>query len=681
MPIGNIDVAVRQALGASPQKSPMSGKNPQLQPTEETRTPTADFGDFDAVTLHQAASNAIKEKKPETTSFFGKLWQGAKEAGQGVAAFGDVTLGGVIPAVAGGVTYAGARALQKSPEEAAALEKQVTESTSQPFGKAFGVTQTPGYQNEATNQAMNFIGQHMGKGASWIAKNTGLPIGDVQNMMGTITTAIAPEAGKAVGKELSYMGEAAKQGAKAVTAPLSDLTEQFKAKLPNVRIEKGPQSVGAAAVPDERTIQAAISQVSPELQQEIGKIPVNKVNVPVLQRHVEADTLPIPIRLTEGQATGDPVIISQEMNRRGVPGNEALVTRLSQQNEQLIDNLRELRGHVAPDVGASRPIELGQNIIDSYKEINDKLEKEIGGKYQALRDAAGGQFPIDAKQLLNNVDNKLKKELLSNEVPAGQYKELQRLANDNNMTFEDYLSLRRNLGDVARTSQDGQTRKAASFMIQELENLPLSKEAANLKPLADDARNAAKNRFKMLEIDPAMKAAVEDSVPADKFTQKFVVNGINKNIEKMIGHLGENSPAHQSMKASIIYHLADRAGVPDLTGNFTQAGYNKALIGLDKMNNLNTVMQGDAVPLKTLGNVAGYIQQQPKGSFVNNSNTLVGALANRAAGLLEGGANIVGGGKYGIPVGSIIRNEARKFKAGQETERSLKPGAGVEIKE
>jgi len=133
MPIGNIDVAVRQALGASPQKSPMSGKNTQLQPTEEAKTPTADFGDFDAVTLHQAASNAIKEKKPETTSFFGKLWQGAKEAGQGVAALGDVTLGGVIPAVAGGVTYAGARALQKSPQEAAALEKQVTENTSQPF--------------------------------------------------------------------------------------------------------------------------------------------------------------------------------------------------------------------------------------------------------------------------------------------------------------------------------------------------------------------------------------------------------------------------------------------------------------------------------------------------------------------------------------------------------------------
>lgn len=681
MPIGNIDVAVRQALGSAPKKSSMSGINPQLQPTEETKSPTDDFGDFDAVTLHQAVSSAMKEKKPETSSFFSKLWQGAKETGQGLAALGDVTVGGIIPAVAGGVTYAGARALQKSPQEAAALEKQVVESTGQPFGKAFGVTNTAGYQNEATNKIMNFIGENMSKGASWIANQTGLPVTDVQNMMNTIGAGVAPKVGNVVGKELSYLGQAAKQGATAIAEPLADLTTQFKNKLPNVRIEKNLQSVGAAAVPDERIIQAAITQVSPELQQEIGKIPVNKVNVPVLQRHVEADTLPVPIRLTEGQATGDPIIISQEMNRRGVPGNEALVQRLNQQNGQLIQNLQELRSQVAPDVGASRPIELGQNIIDSYKSMNDELEKGIGAKYQALRDAAGGEFPIDAKQLLNNVNTKLKKELLSNEAPSGQYKELQRLAEDNNMTFEDYLSLRRNLGDVARTSQDGQTRKAASYMIQELENLPLNKEAASLKPLADEARNAAKNRFKMLEADPAMKAAIEDSVPADKFTQKFVVNGINKNIQQMITHLGENSPAHQSMKASLIYHLADRAGVPEMNGNFSQAGYNKALIALDKMNNLNTVMQGDAVPLKTLGNVAGYVQQQPRGSFVNNSNTLVGALANRAAGALEGVANVVGGGKYGIPVGSIIRGEVQKFKAGKETEKSLKPGAGTETKD
>jgi hypothetical protein len=59
-----------------------------------------------------------------------------------------------------------------------------------------------------------------------------------------------------------------------------------------------------------------------------------------------------------------------------------------------------------------------------------------------LRDAAGGQFPVDAPVLLQNIQTTLKKELLSNEAPKGQFSELKRLAKDNSMTFEDYLSLR-----------------------------------------------------------------------------------------------------------------------------------------------------------------------------------------------------------------------------------------------
>jgi hypothetical protein len=35
-----------------------------------------------------------------------------------------------------------------------------------------------------------------------------------------------------------------------------------------------------------------------------------------LERHLDADTLPIPIKLSEGQATRDPNIFSQEMNIR-----------------------------------------------------------------------------------------------------------------------------------------------------------------------------------------------------------------------------------------------------------------------------------------------------------------------------------------------------------------------------
>jgi hypothetical protein len=244
------------------------------------------------------------------------------------------------------------------------------------------------------------------------------------------------------------------------------------------------------------------------------------------------------------------------------------------------------------------------------------------------------------------------------------------------MTFEDYLSLRRNLGDIARTSADGTTRRAASLMIQELENLPLQDGAKQLKPLADEARNAAKARFQMLEKDPAYKAAVEDKVAPDKFMEKFVVNGTRDNVKAMIDQLGRDSVAHQHMSAGTLNWLREKA--IDSSGNFSQAAFNKALNQLDKSQKLNLVFNPDASStLKTLGNVAQYTQAQPRGSFVNNSNTLVGAMAERAAGGLETLGNVVGGGKVGLPLGSMVRGQVQKFKAGQETKKALEPGAGV----
>ena len=185
----------------------------------------------------------------------------------------------------------------------------------------------------------------------------------------------------------------------------------------------------------------------------------------------------------------------------------------------------------------------------------------------------------------------------------------------------------------------------------------------------------------MLRKDPAMKAAVEDTIPAEKFANKFVVNGVNKNVQQMIQNLGQDSPAHQTMKAAIIDHLREKAGVAREGGNFTQAGYNKALMSLDNMNNLNIVMDGNtANQLKTLVNVAGYIQNQPKGSFVNNSNSTVAYLADKAAGLLEAGGNVVGGGKFGLPLGTMVRGKAQEIKATREAKKSLRPGAGIELK-
>jgi hypothetical protein len=664
----------------------MGGKVARTAPVAVSAAAPATSGtlaDLWESTPAATAKEQVTEEKPKeggtvvgrlAGQLLGRTQQAKQELGASVASLADVTLGGIIPGVAGPVTYAGARFLGQTPEQAAALEQKVVGATEKPFGKLLGVTETEAYKGEASRQLMDFIGQNINKGAEWISQKTGLPVADVQNMMGTATVAAAPAVGKATSATIKAVQEVAPVVGKKLG--VGELQVQPTAP-PTAQTPSGMVSAGAAVVPDATTIKQALSVATPELQQAIASIPVDKVNLPTLQRHIEADTLPVPVRLTEGQATGDVVKLSNEQNRRGK--DPMLAQRFNEQNGQLVENLGLIRDKAAPDVYGTKKIENSQGIIDAYKEIDSNLNKGITADYQALRDAAGGQFPVDAPQLLKNVETKLKKELLSNEAPAGQFSELKRLADSNAMTFEDYLSLRRNLGDIARTSQDGSVRKAAGYMIEELEKLPLQKEAAALKPLADKARSSARSRFQMLEKDPAMKAAVDDSVPADKFIDKFVVNGVNKNINTMVEHLGRDSPAHQHMAAGTINWLTDKAGIVDGNGNFSQAGYNKALKKLDDVQNVNAIFNQEAASqLKTLGNVARYTQAQPRGAFVNNSNTLVGSLAEKAAkGVsmgVEKGLNVA---VPGLQLGTSVMEMRARRAAEAETKKALETGAGT----
>ena len=679
---GDIDALTREMGGKVARTAP-AAPTPTATAAPATGGTLADLWESTpAAGQPGAPKEQVTEEKPKqggtavgrmAAQLFGETQKAKKDLGASVASLADVTVGGIIPGVAGPVTYAGARFFGQSPEQAAALEQKVVGATEKPFGKLLGVTETQAYKGEASRQIMDFIGQNINKGAEWISQKTGLPVGDVQNMMGTATVAAAP----AVGKVATTTAKAIQEVAPTVGKKLGVGELQVQPTAPTAQPPSGMVSAGAAVVPDATTIKQALSVATPELQQAISAIPVDKVNIPTLQRHIEADTLPVPVRLTEGQATGDVVKLSNEQNRRGK--DPVLAQRFNEQNGQLVENLGLIRDKAAPDVYGTKKIENSQGIIDAYKELDTKLNTGINADYQALRDAAGGQFPVDAPQLLKNVQTKLKKELLSNEAPAGQFSELKRLADSNAMTFEDYLSLRRNLGDIARTNADGNTRKAASYMIEELEKLPLQKEAAALKPLADKARASARARFQMLEKDPAMKAAVDDAVPADKFIDKFVVNGVNKNINTMVEHLGRDSPAHQHMAAGTVNWLKDKAGIVDETGNFSQAGYNKALKQLDDVQNLNAIFNQEAASqLKTLGNVARYTQAQPRGAFVNNSNTLVGALAEKAGkGVsmgVEKGLNVA---VPGLQLGTSVMEMRARRAAEAETRKALETGAGT----
>ena len=627
------------------------------------------------------------------------------------AALAD-TLYSPVPAIAGMVTYAGARTFQ-GPEAAAATQARVTGALEKPFGKAAGVTETPEYKGEITQRIMEFIGENVSKGADWISQKTGMSKPDVEYYMNLGMTA-APFS-KTVRSEVGMAGQAVKQAGGKVVGAVADVTpapvrravtgtvealapgttrapvraptlgEPGAAAVmpPPPQVTMGRGSVGAAGVPDATIIRQALQSATPEFQQLYSNMPLDKVNTPVVLRHLEADSLPVPVRLTEGQATGDVVKLSNEQNLRAK--QPAFAQRFNEQNAQLVENVPLIRERAAPDVYATKTIESSQALIDAYKALDDARSADITKAYKALEDAAGGQFPVDGVTLATNAERALAKKLKTDFLPSPIKNQLERFKNGEPMTFEQFEAMRTNLAAEIRKAErsgDGNAAMAASIVREALEQLPLKGEAANLKPLADQARALAKARFDALRKDPAYKAAVDDSVPADKYFDKFVVNGVNKNINTMVETLGRDSPAHQHMRAGTINWLSDKAGIVEGRGNFSQAQYNKALKKLDDVKNFQAIFDPESqLQLRTLGNVAAYTQFQPRGSFVNNSNTLVGYLASKAAGGLEQAGNVMGLKTFGYPIGSEARRVIRSARERREAERALQPGAGSTLQD
>lgn len=147
--------------------------------------------DIEEIASSISAAPATATTQPATQPFQRQPSFG-QQLGRTLASTADIVTG-VVPAVIGGVTYAGARAMQQTPEQATATSQKAAAPFEQPFGRAFGVTETPEYKSESSRQVMDFVSKNIAKGSDWISTQTGLPKADVENMINTLSFAVGPE--------------------------------------------------------------------------------------------------------------------------------------------------------------------------------------------------------------------------------------------------------------------------------------------------------------------------------------------------------------------------------------------------------------------------------------------------------------------------------------------------------
>ena len=609
--------------------------------------------------------NTQPEIKSETKSTIQDIFNAKKEMGQRVAGGLD-TLLGIVPQAVSAATYASARAAQRSPEEATKFSEQMGSYFEPKIGQALGVQNTEAYKHplgKAPGQIaeyVNHLSNVLGLTPEQISEKTGIPASDIRNMAFTASIG-APEA-LTVAKETLPAVQIVKNESRVAN------------QLNNQLQQKGAQNAGAAATVNKSVLDQAIQTATPELAAELKTVSPSDLNPEVLSRHLEADSLPIPVRLTKGQALQDPNLISKERNERGV--KEQYVEHFNQQNKDLLANAQAIKERTAPNVFTTDYVDDAGNAINFVNDIKKANVDATRTAYKDLESLGGGKFPINAKEFGKNALQALTKGEESEFLPDVFKRRIDEYANGTKeMNFDNFENLRTQIAKASRATDDGNVRHALSVVRQELENLPMPGASAELKTAADNARSLAKHDFELENSNDLYNKVVNGKADTKDFIQNFVVRSKNSDFANSLELLKDNPQAIEHLRSGTLDYLTREA--TDASGNFSTAKFNKAINKMDVDGKLDTLFGGDAQMLRNLVKTGQYVEARPRGAFVNESNTFVaGAKALAASGLEKAlnatTANIV-------PIGTMGREALQSNAIRKQTKEALKPGAGVKL--
>jgi hypothetical protein len=599
----------------------------ETQPTTQQiiEQPKDDFSSFLSNLKEKAPEIKAEETKPiEVVKPTAKAQPNTAAAfGKGLASMADVALG-VVPAGANILTYATERALQKSPEEAERIATKVSSYAENPFGKAFGITNDPRYQTEASRQAIQYIGEHINKGADWISKQTGLPVQDVQNIANSLSFAVAPEVGKGISKVVG-------KGAEAIT-------EQFAKRK--------------TAEPGAEPFKGFKSQISEDVLHDV--------------RLKKASELPVPVELTAGQASQDPVLISRERNERGFKEQHA--QRFNEQNRALQENANIIKQNAAPNVTTTDYVADAQNLIDTVKSIKEANKTKTQEAYKALENAAGGKFPLDAKKFGENALKELSKKEDIEFLPETFKTRIEDYANGKKeMNFDQFENLRSQLFKATKGNVDGNVVHALNLVRNELENLPMTEADSHIKSLADNARKTAKADFDLEKSNPLYNKVLNESADSKDFIQNFVIRSKNADFMKSIDLLKNDPTALEHLRSGTMDYIIRES--TDASGNFSTAKFQKNIENLNVNKKLDALFGEHSKQLQDLADVAKIVEARPRGSFVNESNTAtaLGSMAKQYGGELIRRIPVVGA--VVEPAAKVL--EQRKIN--KEIKKSLNP--------
>lgn len=355
---------------------------------------------------------------------------------------------------------------------------------------------------------------------------------------------------------------------------------------------------------------------------------------------------------TRGMLTLDPVQITKEKNLAKIAANSAdgeiqgLPLLFNQNNSTVIRNLNNLGG-----ASEATPLNAGSVVVGSVNGRNNALTQAEQSAWDAAKASPGYKQPIYPDGL-NAINQALVESALMGFMPK-QITDYMAAFQTGQQPFtpQHYKNLRSLLS--AELSKGGNEAAAARTAINALDSTPIKQitnpngnaQASSSIDLVNQARAATAAKYGYQEGTPLVRSVLSDSRTADpeKIAQSFVLNGSLNDARSVVREVGPDGlPAIKDAIATYIKKQA-LGGAADEVGNVSQSSLNKAIkdVGIEKLRLFFT--PEEIAQLQATGRVASYMQVQPIGSAVNNSNS--GAvLIGKAYDALKGGLGALPGG-------------------------------------
>lgn len=399
---------------------------------------------------------------------------------------------------------------------------------------------------------------------------------------------------------------------------------------------------------------------------------------------------------TRGMVTQDPVQITREMNLAKIGANSAdgelqgLAQLQNRNNTALISRLN--------DLGAGRevdPLMAGRAVQDRIQGTYAGLKSAEQQAWDAAKGMPGYTQPVfpDGLNAINRalgddgmmgfLNPKISEYMAA--FQTGQqpftpqaYRNLQSMLSGELAKGGNEAAAAR----IARNALESTPLKPITQTGRDIGSAPVTQEVAGLLRSMDaqpqsaiDAINAARAatraQYGYAESSPLVRTVLGGSRTADpeKVAQSFILNGTLNDAKAVAKEVGPDGLP--LIRDALVTYIKKQAvsGASDEVGKVSQSALNSALrkIGDEKLKLFFSAEE--ITQLKSLGRVASYMQNQPVGSAVNNSNS--GAL------VLGRGVDVLDAVAKKLPFGqSLIADPLRNINISltQRAAQNIQPG-------